>query len=102
MTGSYHPRQGRENRENDQIPFCGRSSGEIYFKQTEIFIDNSSISGCMHEVERQGRGNDEVVLTILEQSLSRSAPIPDIFGSTENAGPENGGPKKMKELKMQD
>jgi len=23
-------------------------------------------------------------------------------GSTENAGPENGGPKKMKELKMQD
>jgi len=24
------------------------------------------------------------------------------FGSTENAGPENGGPKKMKELKMQD
>jgi len=22
--------------------------------------------------------------------------------STENAGPENGGPKKMKELKMQD
>jgi len=24
------------------------------------------------------------------------------IGSTENAGPENGGPKKMKELKMQD
>jgi len=24
------------------------------------------------------------------------------MGSTENAGPENGGPKKMKELKMQD
>jgi len=25
-----------------------------------------------------------------------------LYGSTENAGPENGGPKKMQELKMQD
>ena len=47
------------------------------------------------------------VVTFFQSNTTRNWEIQlhvcgQLIGSTENAGPENGGPKKMKELKMQD